>query len=41
TRAEARSAIFEYVEIYYNRKRLHASNGYLTPDEYYLNKQSA
>lgn len=41
TRAEARSVIFEYVEIYYNRRRLHASNGYLTPDEYYTRKQAA
>ena len=40
TRADAKSAIFEYVEIYYNRRRLHASNGYLTPDEYYSKKQS-
>lgn len=35
TRAEARAAVFEYVEIFYNRQRLNASNGYLTPEEYY------
>ena len=35
TRAEARAAIFEYIEIFYNRQRLHAANGYLTPHEYY------
>jgi len=35
TRDQARAAIFEYVEIFYNRKRLHQSNGYLTPEEYY------
>lgn len=34
TRDEARSAIFWYIEIYYHRKRLHASNGYKTPFEY-------
>lgn len=28
---EARQAIFEYVEVYYNRKRRHSSLGYLTP----------
>lgn len=35
TRDEARSAVFEYVEIFYNRKRLHQSNGYITPADYY------
>lgn len=35
TREEARAAVFEYVEIFYNRQRIHKSNGYLTPDEYY------
>ena len=31
---EARSAIFEYIEIFYNRKRLHSTLGYLSPAEY-------
>jgi putative transposase len=35
TRAEAESAVFEYIWVFYNRKRIHATNGYLTPDEYY------
>ena len=35
TRKEARAAVFEYIEIFYNRFRLHESNGYLTPEEYY------
>lgn len=35
TRAEARAAVFEYVEVFYNRQRLHESNAYLTPEEYY------
>jgi putative transposase len=35
TRDEARAAVFEYVEVFYNRKRVHQANGYLTPDEYY------
>lgn len=35
TRDEARAAVFEYVEIFYNRQRLHKSNNYLTPEEYY------
>jgi putative transposase len=38
TREEARAAVFEYVEIFYNRLRIHEANGYLTPDEYYLAK---
>ena len=33
TRAEARAAVFEYVEIFYNRQRLHAGLGYRTPAE--------
>jgi len=41
TREEARAAVFEYVEIFYNRRRLHESNGYLTPDEYYSGKRAA
>ena len=36
TREEARAAVFEYVEIFYNRQRLHESNDYLTPEEYYM-----
>lgn len=31
-RQEARAAVFEYIEIFYNRKRIHASNDYLTPE---------
>jgi putative transposase len=32
--AQARSAIFEYIEAWYNRKRLHSSLGYLSPEEF-------
>lgn len=34
TRLEARLSLFEYIEIFYNRKRLHSSLGYLSPVEY-------
>jgi transposase InsO family protein len=34
TRDRARRAIFEYIELFYNRQRLHSSLGYLTPVEY-------
>jgi transposase InsO family protein len=34
TRAEARASIFEYIEVFYNRQRLHSSLGYLSPAEY-------
>lgn len=31
TRAEAKSALFDYIELFYNRQRLHSSIGYLSP----------
>jgi transposase InsO family protein len=34
TRAEAMGAIFEYIEVFYNRKRRHSSLGYVSPEEY-------
>lgn len=34
TREEARSAIFEYIEVFYNRQRRHASIGNLAPAEF-------
>jgi transposase InsO family protein len=36
TRAEARSAIFEYLEVFYNRQRRHSSIGYVSPEEFEL-----
>ncbi|MEE1769650.1 IS3 family transposase, partial [Streptomyces sp. JV185] len=33
TRAHARRAIVRYIEMFYNRKRLHSGLGYRTPAE--------
>lgn len=33
-REEAKNSIFEYVEIFYNRQRLHSTIDYLSPEEY-------
>jgi len=34
TREEAKQDIFEYIEVFYNRKRLHSTNGYWSPVDY-------
>ena len=34
TRQQARLAIFEYIEIFYNRERRHSALGCLTPCQY-------
>lgn len=34
TRDEARTSIFKYIEMFYNRKRLHSSLGGLSPQQY-------
>lgn len=34
TREQARSAIFDYIELFYNRQRLHASLGYVSPAQF-------
>ena len=34
TREEARKAIFEYIEVYYNRSRRHSTLGHMTPEEF-------
>ncbi|HID92057.1 TPA: IS3 family transposase, partial [Candidatus Peregrinibacteria bacterium] len=30
TKAEANQSIFEYIEVHYNRKRMHSANNYLS-----------
>jgi putative transposase len=34
TRRHARRAVFDYIEVFFNRRRLHSSLGYLTPAAY-------
>lgn len=34
TRSVAKTAIFEYIEVFYNRIRMHSANDYLSPLEY-------
>ena len=34
TREEAKNAIFEYIEVWYNRQRIHSALDYKTPVEY-------
>ena len=34
TRAEARAAVFEYIEVFYNRQRRHSTLGYQSPVEF-------
>ena len=34
TKAEAKKAIFEFIEVWYNRKRIHSSIGFMTPIQF-------
>jgi transposase InsO family protein len=34
THEQARASIFEYIEVFYNRKRLHSSIGYMSPEAF-------
>jgi putative transposase len=39
SRGQLRSAIFEYIEVFYNRQRRHSSLAYLSPQEFELRAQ--
>ena len=39
TRDQAKNSIFEYVEVFYNRQRLHSTLGYLSPMEFENRRQ--
>jgi putative transposase len=34
TRAQVRRTVFDYIEVFFNRRRLHSSLNYMTPVEY-------
>lgn len=34
THDQARAAIFEYIEVFYNRRRLHSTLGYISPEQF-------
>ncbi len=34
TRASAKNHVFDYIDVYYNRKRLHSKLGYLSPEHF-------
>jgi len=41
SREEAKQAVFEYIEVFYNRERLHSANGYMSPIDYELQQMAA
>ncbi len=40
TRQEAKDLLFEYIEVFYNRKRSHSSIGYESPESFELKRAS-
>ena len=44
TRAEAKKAVFDFIEVFYNRTRRHSALGYISPDAFeaaYYRNQAA
>jgi putative transposase len=40
SRRDLSSAVFEYIEAFYNRQRRHSTLGYLSPEEYERERRS-
>ena len=40
TREEAKAMIFEYIEVFYNKKRIHSTLGYVSPCEFEIKNSS-
>ena len=40
TRKDAKQAIFEYIEVFYNRERIHSANDYLSPVDYEIQQKA-
>ena len=40
TREEARTAVFEYIEVWYNQQRRHSSLGYVSPAAFELQQEA-
>jgi len=38
TRTQAKKQLFEYIEVYYNRQRLHSTLDYLSPEQFELSR---
>ena len=41
TKRQAAAAIFEYIEVFYNRVRIHSQLGYTSPAQFRRNNQAA
>jgi len=40
TKEDAKAELFEYIEVFYNRKRMHSTLGYLNPAQFESNLPS-
>ncbi|MDP1558894.1 MAG: IS3 family transposase [Nitrosomonas sp.] len=40
SREEAKQAVFEYIEVFYNRQRFHSANGYISPVDFELQQNA-